>query len=135
MSSSVLIEKFQRLEVCLSRIELKVHGDPASLDSEDIQDIFVLNLQRAVQIVLDVATHLLKTKDLKIPGTMKEYFIVLADHNIIDRPLAERLAKMVGFRNIAVHNYEKLNLNILKAIYSDHLDDLLEFKRQILRSC
>ncbi|MEQ1760150.1 MAG: DUF86 domain-containing protein [Vicinamibacterales bacterium] len=52
----------------------------------------------------------------------------------IDAHLADRLKKMVGFRNVAVHDYQKLNLDIVRRIVVDHLDDFLTFTRTILRS-
>ena len=52
---------------------------------------------------------------------------------ILDAPLADRLRKMVGFRNVAVHDYQKLNLDIVRRIVVDHLDDFLGFTQVLLR--
>ena len=41
--------------------------------------------------------------------------------------LAQRLKKAVGFRNIAVHNYEAINWDIVFAICKDHLADFRDF--------
>lgn len=38
---------------------------------------------------------------------------------------------MVGFRNIAIHNYQKLNIKIIQAIIEKHLKDLVSFSEII----
>lgn len=37
------------------------------------------------------------------------------------------MKNMVGFRNIAVHSYQELQVPILQAIVSDHLTDFETF--------
>jgi len=106
MTRSVIIDKFQRLDDCLNRIESVLKGDSATL----------------------------KDRSLPLPRTMKEYFAVLADNQVIEADLADRLQKMVGFRNIAVHDYQVIDVAILKAIYEKHLCDFVRFKEQVLTS-
>lgn len=130
---SVILAKFQNLDKCLSRIRQKVKADASNLSELDIQDIFVLNLQRAVQLAIDVAAHIIKEKGFALPNTLKEYFSILAAEGILSTDLASRLERMVGFRNIAVHDYEVLDPEILKNIFKKHLSDIEDFQRAILR--
>ena len=58
---------------------------------------------------------------------------MLQDQSIIDEEVAKRLKAMVGFRNIAVHDYQTLNLDILKQIVENHLGDFTNFTKQILK--
>jgi len=58
---------------------------------------------------------------------------LLARANRIDADLAERMKKMVGFSNVAVHDYQKINLEIVRRIVTEHLDDFLAFARELLR--
>lgn len=51
----------------------------------------------------------------------------------IDHCLAVKLKAMVGFRNIAVHDYQALNVEILQKIIESNLDDFMEFVNLILR--
>lgn len=69
--------------------------------------------------------------ELPPPGTMGETFDRLAEGQIIDSSLADRLKKAVGFRNIAVHNYERINGEIVHAVCSRHLDDFRTFARTV----
>jgi uncharacterized protein YutE (UPF0331/DUF86 family) len=57
--------------------------------------------------------------------------VFLEKTQIIQSSLCKRLQAMVGFRNIAVHDYERLDVNILKALLQEHLVDLEEFSRTV----
>jgi uncharacterized protein YutE (UPF0331/DUF86 family) len=48
--------------------------------------------------------------------------------------LAEKLEKMVGFRNVLVHQYQELNLDLLVDVIENHLDDLVYFTNLIMRA-
>jgi uncharacterized protein YutE (UPF0331/DUF86 family) len=58
--------------------------------------------------------------------------VLLRDAGVIHPELASRMLAMVGFRNVAVHDYRRLDLAIVKSIVTDHLDDFLEFTRTLL---
>ena len=134
IDKSLVLEKFQTMDRCLGRIDEKISGDIKNLEEIDKQDIFVLNLQRAAQAAIDVAAHIIKDNNFEIPTTLREYFITLAEHRVISKETAEKLSKMVGFRNIAVHNYEKIDAKILASIYTDHLKDFEIFQKEVLEN-
>ena len=128
----VVMAKVAIIQRCLKRIQETTDLDPESLDNIDKQDIFVLNLQRAAQAVIDLATHIVASEGLGLPETIKDNFNLLHEGKIIPRELAKKMESMVGFRNIAVHNYESLNEEILKSILGKHLADLEEFYATVL---
>ena len=97
------------------------------------QDAIILNLQRACESSIDAAMHLVRVHRLGIPQETREAFDLLERARIIEPPLADRLRKMVGFRNVAIHDYQKLNLDIVRRIIVDHLDDFLAFAQLLLR--
>lgn len=63
----------------------------------------------------------------------KDAFDFLYANKIIDEHLAKRLKSMVGFRNIAVHDYQKMNIEIVQKVIELHLDDLLRFSKIMLK--
>ena len=128
----VVMAKIAIIQRCLKRIKEITHLDPECLDDIDKQDIFVLNLQRAVQAVTDLATHIVASEGLGLPDTIEDNFNLLYEGKIIHRELAKRMEGMVGFRNIAVHNYQSLDEGILKSILGEHLADLEEFYTTVL---
>lgn len=83
----------------------------------------ILNIQRACEASIDLAMHVVSERKLGIPKTSREAFDLLYKADIIERNLAQSLMNMVGFRNIAVHDYQTLNLDILQVILDKHLSD------------
>jgi uncharacterized protein YutE (UPF0331/DUF86 family) len=128
----LVIAKTATISRCLARVQHVTHGDPNQLDNIDAQDIFTLNLQRAVQAAVDLAGHLVATNNLGVPTSLKESFALLESLQL-PRTLSKKLQSMVGFRNIAVHDYEALDVNILKKILVGHLTDLEEFSAFVLQ--
>lgn len=128
----IVLEKVSNVRHHIRRIEDATDLDPARLEDQDVQDIYVLNLQRAVQSAIDLAAHVVADDNLGIPSSLKETFSLLEDQGVLDHVLAGEMMAMVGFRNIAVHEYQELELRILQSFLTDHLDDLHAFCRAIL---
>lgn len=123
----VILSKAATIQRCLARIAEVTGFDPESLEDMNKQDIFVLNLQRAVQAAIDLAAHGAASENLGIPETAAGNFTLLQQAGFIDDQLAEKMRKMTGFRNIAVHDYEALDIEILKSILVHRLKDLEDF--------
>ncbi len=128
----IIYAKIGNIQNCLRRIQQATKLDPTTLDSFDVQDIFTLNLQRAVQSAIDLAAHIVAAEGLGIPGTQREYFRLLEQANVLSPALTQKMTAMVGFRNIAVHNYQELDIAVLKAILQKDLADLETFYQAIL---
>lgn len=62
----------------------------------------------------------------------REAFILLEENNIIDSKMSKNMQGMVGFINIAVHDYKEIDEEILKDVIENHLNDLLDFARILL---
>ncbi len=77
------------------------------------QDSIVLNIQRAVEATIDIAMYLVSVKKLGIPQNSRDAFEALNHHNIINDEMLKKINAMIGLRNIAVHNYQNINLEIL----------------------
>jgi uncharacterized protein YutE (UPF0331/DUF86 family) len=132
MDREVVEQKLESLRRCLRRIELKCPTDADTLVADiDLQDILSLNLSRAVQISVDIGTHVIAGMEVPPPDTMGQTFDLLAQAGVLNNELANNLKKAVGFRNIAVHNYESINWNIVHSIVKYHLKDFSEFARAI----
>jgi uncharacterized protein YutE (UPF0331/DUF86 family) len=128
----VIEQKLETLRYCVSRVaDLCPENADALARDPDTQDIIALNLSRAVQQCVDIGAHLITSLALPPPGTMGETFDRLAEGKVIDGALADRLKKAVGFRNIAVHNYERINWDIVHSVCSRHLDDFRTFAREV----
>lgn len=134
MSDDVLINKAATIERCVRRAREEYSKDPASFAADFTrQDAAILNIQRACEAALDMGQHLIRRERLGVPQSARDVFSLLANGNWISTELAARLQKMVGFRNIAVHDYQTLQLPITVAVITSHLDDFVDYSSTILR--
>jgi uncharacterized protein YutE (UPF0331/DUF86 family) len=129
----VLINKAAIIERCLKRLETLYPGHENELESNlDRQDAILLNLQRACEAAIDAAMHLVRRNRLGVPQQSREAFVMLEKASILERGLSERMQAMVGFRNIAVHDYQQLSIPIVKSILENRLVDFREMVRVLL---
>ena len=134
MADDVLLNKAAAIERSVRRAREEYGGDEANLTANQTrQDAIILNLQRACESSIDAAMHLVRVHRLGIPQETREAFDLLEAAGYLTPTLAARLKKMVGFRNVAVHDYQRLNLNVVRQILVEHLDDFLELARVLLR--
>lgn len=134
MVDDVIINKCATLERCVNRIREEYTNAGEQFDTDYTrQDAAILNIQRACEAALDMGQYLIRREKLGMPQSSRDIFNLLAEQQWITTSLADSMKKMVGFRNIAVHNYQTLSLPIVKAIITEHLDDFLEFKAQMLQ--
>lgn len=131
-NEAVIINKYEIIERYLNRINEEYDNNPESLEDYRRTDCIVLNLQRACEATIDLAMYVISTRKLGIPQTKKEAFKKLEENNIISKEMSKNMQNMAGFRNIAVHDYKEIDEEILQEIIEEHLNDLLEFAKQML---
>lgn len=130
----VLLGKATIIERCLKRIGEVYSGHEAALETDFTrQDAIVLNLQRAREASIDAAMHLVRIHKLGIPTESRQAFEFLVKAGKLDADLGRQLIGMVGFRNVAVDNYQELDLDILRGILAERLGDLRAFAACLLR--
>lgn len=128
MSEETAAQKITSLQRCISqaRVALSTAGTEFTTNYL-LQDAAVLNIIRACETALDLANMLIRKKRLGIPSESRESFGILVREHVITGELGNKLQKMVGFRNLAVHRYRDLDLQIVQAVIQKNLDDLLAF--------
>lgn len=129
----VVLAKVATVRRCLEAIR-KVRQAQPPLEEWMAQDLAVLNLQRAIQACLDLANHLIAANGWELPRSAGQSMEILAQHGVLSPALLAAVVSLVGFRNIAVHDYAVLNPAILQAIEDKHLPDLEAFTSVILGS-
>jgi len=131
-----ILNKKDSIERCILQIR-KYYQHPSELKFSDDylrQDAILLNLQRASQQFIDLANLTIRKKSLGLPKNSNDSFKLLFEASIIDQNTADNLQKMVGFRNVLVHQYQELDLGIVIDIVENHLDNLIDFAQIILLS-
>ena len=125
---NIIVNKSASIARCLKRIQTEYNGNQLNLfENLTKQDSIVLNLQRACELSLDLGLHVIRVKKLGIPQSSRDIFEILNQANLITPTLLQTMKAMVGFRNIAIHEYRKLNLEIIRSIIEKHLSELNEF--------
>lgn len=132
MKNDVILNKVSIIERCIKRIHEEYDNNPDHLHNFTKQDSIVLNLQRACEACIDLAMHIVADKKLGLPQNSRDAFTILEKEGIISPSLSQKMKAMVGFRNIAVHDYQELNLAILQKILEEHLVDFLQYTKTIL---
>jgi len=133
MVDDVLLNKAAVIERCVARAREEHAADIEGFASDHTrQDAAILNIQRACEAALDMGQHLIRRDRLGVPQSARDVFGLLARKERIPQVLAESLQRMVGFRNIAVHAYQELQLPIVVAVITDHLDDFTDFSQAVL---
>ena len=128
----VILNKYETIEKCINRINEEYEGTPSNLENYRRNDAIVLNLQRACQAVMDIATYVVSTKALGMPHSNSEAFEILYQNQLINEETLKNMKGMIGFRNIAVHAYREVDEEILQDVIENHLKDLTESARQML---
>ncbi|MEI8141199.1 MAG: DUF86 domain-containing protein [bacterium] len=135
MDKDVLMNKLESLRRCVQRVQDKAPVSSDLLKGDyDLQDIIVLNLERAVQTCVDIGLHIISDLEIPVPDTMAETFKSLNRAGYLDDLATERMTKAVGFRNTAVHAYQEMDWEIVYRIITEHLDDFRDFSRQIIKA-
>lgn len=118
----ILLNKAAIIERCVRRMHEEALACP-QLNEFTHVDALTLNIELACQAAIDMAMHVVAERHLGIPQSTADAFLLLERAGDIGRPLAAALCGMVGFRNVAVHQYEDIDLNVLRWIIASGYED------------
>jgi len=133
VDADVVFAKLDVIDRCLQRIEAIRGGRRQELEPVDVDDIIAINLQRAIQAAIDLASHVVAEEGYGVADSTAGVFTLLEQRGVIDGALAGRLRKMVGFRNIAIHEYRSVDPEIVEAILEKHLGDLRDLGARVIQ--
>jgi uncharacterized protein YutE (UPF0331/DUF86 family) len=134
VDKTLVLRKLAEMEEYLGQIR-----EFSSLTKEEYsgdwksQRIVERTLQIMIELTVDISSHLISDKKLRVPSGYADTFKVLFDSGLIDPPLFQAMEKMAKFRNIVVHHYDKIDESIVVTILREHLDDFLLFRDAILK--
>ena len=133
MADDVLLNKAASIERCVARAREEYAVDPKGFATNFTrQDAAILNIQRACEAALDMGQHIIRRESLGLPQSARDVFTLLRQAGWIDDALAESMKRMIGFRNVAVHEYQALQLPITLNIITNHLDGFADFSQCML---
>ncbi len=134
VDSDLIIAKAGSVRSHLNRVFEKRNIDLDSfLKDIDTQESILFNVQMAVQNCIDIAAHIISEKGLGVPGSTTEMFYVLGKNGYLDKDLTQKMVKAVGFRNLIVHEYGKIELEQVYEIAQNDINDLNEYLKAIIK--
>ncbi len=129
---SVIENKISAAQKYLKILErYKKYTEKEIEEDLDIRGAFERYLYLAMQSTIDLAEAVISYKSFRKPSTMSEAFYILNEEDIIASDLKTKMSKMVGFRNIIAHDYEKIDYKIAFSVLQEGLNDIEEFLRII----
>lgn len=126
----IKIKELQKNLILLKSVALNINETNLKEDM-----IRYWGIERGVQIsiecILDIANIIISTLDAEKPDTYRECILVLSEEDILPKTFAKKIANMVSFRNILVHDYMRVDEKIMVDILKNHLDDFSQFMNYI----
>ena len=133
MKDDIIINKIETIKKCIKRVEEEYENNPSNLENCTKQDSMILNIQRLCEVGIELGVHVIRINKYGIPQSSKEIFQILEKNNVVSKELSKKLQEVVGFRNVAIHDYQTIDLGILQKIVENNLEDILELAREIIK--
>ena len=129
------LNKKESIERCLKQVRDYYARSSEVVFTKDFlkQDAIAINLQRSCGQCIDLANHAIKLKKLGLPKEARESFELLARAGIISDDMAMHLKGMIGLRNTLVHEYQRLDIDLMVDVIENHLDELIDFTNLVLK--
>jgi uncharacterized protein YutE (UPF0331/DUF86 family) len=132
VNQNIIKAKINHIEGNLLRLEEKRRVSIEEFKkNKDLQDIVLHNLRLSIQGCIDIASHIISDEGWIVPDTLAGLFDILTQYKIISDELNEKLKRMVGFRNIIIHEYQTIDLDKVYKILNEDLKDIYSFLKQI----
>jgi uncharacterized protein YutE (UPF0331/DUF86 family) len=132
MPDDVVIQKLASIDRCLASVRRYVAADLGRLHDPMVLDAVVLNLQRACEMAIDAACREVSRRRLGVPTDSADAFTLLEGESVLSPNVADRMRRMVGFRNVAVHEYRRLDPAVVRTVVEHRLVDFEALCRELL---
>jgi uncharacterized protein YutE (UPF0331/DUF86 family) len=119
--TSELRKSLQRLSALGQLSEEEFTGDPDKIGSAKYHLIV------AIEICMDIGTHLISRNAYRVPEDYGDTFVVMSEVGALDSSFSEELRKMAKFRNRLVHLYWQVDDKQVYRILQDRLGDFKRF--------
>ena len=128
VDKDLILAKAGSVKRHIDRIKAKSDADMAAFMRDlDRQESIAFNMHLAIQNCMDIAAHIISDEGLGVPGSAGEMFFILQENGFLSADLADKMVKAVGFRNLLVHEYQKIDLQRLHKAAEKNVDDLIEY--------
>jgi uncharacterized protein YutE (UPF0331/DUF86 family) len=134
VDKDLILAKAGSVKSHLNRVIEKRNVDLDSFIKDiDRQESILFNIQTAVQNCIDIAAHIISEESFGVPGSTTEMLYILGKNGYLDNDLTQKMVKAVGFRNLIVHEYGKIELEQAYEIAQNDINDLNEYLKAIFK--
>ena len=134
VDKDLILAKAGSVKNHLNRVLEKRNVDLDSFIKDiDRQESILFNIQTAVQNCIDIAAHIISEESFGVPGSTTEMLYILEKNGYLDNDLTQKMVKAVGFRNLIVHEYGKIELEQAYEIAQNDINDLNEYLKAIFK--
>ena len=134
VDKDLILAKAGSVKSHLNRVLEKRNVDLDSFIKDiDRQESILFNIQTAVQNCIDIAAHIISEESFGVPGSITEMLYVLEKNGYLENDLTQKMVKAVGFRNLIVHEYGKIELEQAYEIAQNDINDLNEYLKAIFK--
>jgi len=134
VDKALMGRKIAQMEMYLGQVKEYSKVSLPSYKSEwKTQRIVERTLQILVELCIDMANHIISDEKMRLPEAYADTFKGLMENGVIDKGLWSRMEKMAKFRNVVVHQYEKIDPAIVVSILRKNLNDFEKYKRAITK--
>lgn len=131
-NANIIENKISIIKKYLNTLErYKKYSQPEIENNPDLIGAVERYLHLVVQATIDLAEAVIAFRNFRKPTSMSENFDILNEENIVNNKLTEELVKMVGFRNVIVHDYDKVDYDIVFDVLHNKLKDIEKFLKII----
>ena len=102
------------------------------MKNELLQSAVERNLQVAIQCMLDIGNHIIAEDEAPAPDTNDDIFRILRDARVMPTDFYDRIKGVGGFRNILVHNYLEVDVDLVYRFLQSDMDDFERFAELIV---
>jgi uncharacterized protein YutE (UPF0331/DUF86 family) len=124
----VIKEKLNQLLISLNKIKRYQSLSLEEFIKDDVaQDVVEYNLFISINMIIDIAMHIVTYENMGYPNTFSQAFEILYKNNYITKEQLETYKNIIGFRNILSHEYIKINKQLVYDAMQNKVEDLKKF--------
>jgi len=124
----VIKQRLNQLSTSINKIErFKEISLEEFLKDDIIQDVVEYNLFIAINMMIDIATHIVVDNNMGSPETLGEAFNILNKEKYLNDEETKVYRNMVGLRNILSYEYINIDKKIIYSILKNNLIDIKKF--------
>ena len=127
IDKDIFYNKIANIERFINRIVKVYDNDVINLKYDIKQESILLNFLRASKSSMDLALYIAAENKLGIPQTSIDGFEILKTNNILQEDLAEKMKSLISFRNIILHDYEKISIILIQEMIEKNLYDFHKY--------